>query len=153
MLTDEPLQTPLHRLVVHPEEVMSAVETLNYLAKVTNEEEAQEILGQDYGLTVTYQVVQLYRESLEFMISEWEAGKKITSPAPLVLDRIMPHPNVRYTNPILFLINSMDGSCGDFDPPSCQDNKRVLQGSRPQEQEAMSNLSHSQTLMELWAFS
>lgn len=126
-LTDKPLIVPKHRMAITQEMVASAVEELAELEKITSDSEAVAMIGPDLiGIPVTYQFVQFYKDYLNFIISQWNEGRKLTDPFHiLAIDQILPCPYGRYTKPILLLTNSLDISCGDFFPAILQDNKRV----------------------------
>lgn len=133
MLTDRPLHTPKHRSSITPHEVAQAVEFIPQLEEARTEEEAQDLLGQTFsGTPVTLQMVKFMLNYFRFVVKEWEAGKNLMGPFYLYgIDCINPHPTVRYTKPILILINSLDFSGGDFFPAIFQDNKRAkIFGSR-----------------------
>jgi PDZ domain/Peptidase family S41 len=133
MLTDSPLITPLHRMAITQEDVANAVEIIPALEMISCDSEAQLILGENlYGLPVTYQMTRFFLDFFNFIVDEWNAGRKLTNPYFLGnLNYLNPHPEARYTKPILVLINSLDISCGDFFPAILQDNKRAtLFGTR-----------------------
>jgi len=132
MLTDRPLATPKHRITITQADVQEAVKDLKKLDKVTNEEEAMKALGETVdGYPVSYEVAQFFRENARFVIEQWKAGARLTSPYFLGIDKIHPHPKGHYTKPILVLINESDYSGGDFFPAILQDNRRAtLMGVR-----------------------
>lgn len=132
-LTNQPLQVPKHRMMINQEMVYDAFESIEELKRIKSDQDAQEMLGMDIdGIPITYQFVQFYIEYLNFIISEWDSGRKLTEPYHIMaIENILPHPAYRYTKPILLLTNSLDISCGDFFPAILQDNKRVtILGSR-----------------------
>jgi C-terminal processing protease CtpA/Prc len=133
MLTDQPLATPRHRMAITPEEVMWAKLDLEFLEQIKTEDEAKWVLGQHLGgYPVTFQMVQFFKEYCRFLMEEWEAGRHVTNPSYLMgVDYINPHPQYRYTKPILLLTNELDFSGGDFFPAILQDNERVrVMGTR-----------------------
>lgn len=133
MLTDEPLATPRHCMSVTQEDVFGALDAQQHLERVQSDDDARKILGETLeGYPIDYQVSRFMLDFFRFVVEEWNAGHAITSPCYLYgVDFVNPHPDVRYTKPILFLINSLDISGGDFLPAILQDNKRVtLFGSR-----------------------
>jgi C-terminal processing protease CtpA/Prc len=134
MLTDKPMQTPLNRLKLTQEDVAMALYFLEGLGGIENDEEAIQAFGGEVyeGIPVNYQLVQYLVYYFEFIIREWNQGKTLTDPIYLTIyDKIPPNPKATYSKPILFLINELDMSCGDFAPAILQDNKRVtLFGSR-----------------------
>lgn len=127
MLTDQPLSTPRHRMKISYEDVAMAVDFLPELEEIRSDAEAQETLGETIGgYPVSYQFVCFIVDYFRFTISEWYAGRTLTTPHHLYgVDHINPHPYYRYTKPILMLTNELDFSGGDFVPAILQDNKRV----------------------------
>jgi PDZ domain/Peptidase family S41 len=127
MLTNDPLQTPKHRMTITHADIAHAVSAIPILEGINSDVEAQALLGgKFFGMTVTHQMTQFLLNYLQFILSEWNEGRTLTNPYFLYsIDHINPHPRVRYTKPILLLINSLDMSCGDFFPAILQDNKRV----------------------------
>jgi C-terminal processing protease CtpA/Prc len=126
MLTDKPMLTPKHRMIITQADVADALETLKSLEKVANEEEAKKVLGATIGgYPVSYQLSQFFKEYMQFIVEQWNQGVHLSSPFYLGIDKIMPHPDGRYTKPILVLINEFDFSGGDFFPAILQDNQRA----------------------------
>jgi C-terminal processing protease CtpA/Prc len=80
------------------------------------------------GLSVNYENIVLWRDSINFILTQWKEGKVFTDPNRLLKgwDCIHPHPKVRYTKPIVLLINGLAGSCGDIFPAIMQDNQRAI---------------------------
>lgn len=134
MLTDQPLLTPKQRMKVSQADVDRALTMLEILEEIEDDESAQEFLegGNLFGYPVSYQLIVALRHHFQFTVDEWNKGKSLTDPYALFgIDHINPHPTARYTKPILFLVNQLDFSCGDFVPAILQDSKRVtLLGSR-----------------------
>lgn len=133
MLTDRPLFTPRHRTSITSYEVSQAVEYIPKLEAAETEEEAQELLGKTFsGTPVTLQMIKFMLGYFRFVVSEWEAGRTLMNPFYLYgIDCVNPHPEVRYTKPILILVNCLDFSGGDFFPAIFQDNARAkIFGSR-----------------------
>lgn len=128
MLTDTPLSTPLNRIAITQEDVYNAVELIPEFENVTSDADAQSLLGETlFGLPVTYQMTRFFLNFFHFIEEEWNAGHQLTAPYFLAsLNHINPHPQARYTKPILILINSLDISCGDIFPAIFQDNRRAL---------------------------
>lgn len=126
LLTDKSLSTPKHRMMINYTDVSAAVELSTLLEKVKNDTQALKVIQHLGGSPVTYQSAQFMLEYCRFIISQWKAGKRLTDPFYLFgLDHINPNPDVRYTKPILLLINQLDFSCGDFFPAILQDNHRA----------------------------
>lgn len=132
MLTDKPMLTPKHRMIITQADVAMALQSLKSYEKITNEEEAKKVLGATIGgYPVSYQLVQFFKEYMQFTVDQWNQGVNLSSPFYLGIDKIMPHPDGRYTKPILVLINEFDFSGGDFFPAILQDNRRAtLMGVR-----------------------
>lgn len=127
LLTDRPLKTPKHCMALTQEEVMIATSLYIALSDVEETASAQEVLGKTVGgYPVTYEFAKKTQECAELVITEWELGHLITKPTFLLgVDDIQPYPYERYTKPILFLINSLDFSGGDFLPLIMKENRRA----------------------------
>lgn len=129
MLTEKPLYSPKERIAITQEEVQHAIEALEYFDWVTDDEDAQMFFGGRQtlmGLPVNYQFVRFFVEYCHFIIDQWNEGNMLTEPTHWIgVDQINPHPRVRYTKPILLLVNHLDFSGGDYFPAVLQDNKRV----------------------------
>lgn len=133
MLTDKPLDVPLHRIALTQNEVIDAIESLDTFQNLKSDSQAQSILGTDLdGFPVTVSLAKGFRDYLNFEVDEWNKGHLLTDPVALFgLKTIKPDPSAKYTKPLLVLINELDFSCGDFLPAILQDNKRgVLMGAR-----------------------
>jgi hypothetical protein len=128
MLTQNALSTPKHRRKITQKDVAYALKELRGLELIQSDAEAQEFFGKTFfGTLVTHQFVQFYINYCRFIIEEWKAGRSYTNPFYICsIDQINPHPTIRYTKPILLLINELDISCGDFFPAIMQDNKRAV---------------------------
>jgi C-terminal processing protease CtpA/Prc len=127
MLTDKALHTPKHKMAITYSEVQEAIDITKQLKDVTDNESAVKEMGSDLsGYPVSYQVVTMIRNFADFILAEWKAGKKLSSPYYIWgVDKINPNVKVQYTKPILVLTNELDFSGGDFFPAIMQDNKRV----------------------------
>lgn len=133
MLSDQPLATPRHRLMLNQETVFQTKRLLMWLQLAQTEEEAEWLFGHSLlGYPVTLQLVRFCEEYCRFIIREWEDGRYLTEPMWMFcVDHINPHPQVQYTHPILVLINELDFSGGDFFPCIMQDNDRAtIMGTR-----------------------
>jgi hypothetical protein len=133
MLTDKPLVTPLHRMAITQSDVASAVTSIATLSKITNDEDAKkEMPASEWdGYPVSYELAQFSLNYARFIVSEWNAGRKLTSPYWIGGVNHINAAATHYTKPILLLINHLDYSGGDFFPTIMQDNKRVtILGSR-----------------------
>lgn len=61
------------------------------------------------------------------ILNQWTSGNQITSSIPLFgFTEIQPHPEVRYTKPIIVMVNEKCYSCGDLFPVILQENKRAV---------------------------
>jgi hypothetical protein len=127
MLTDTSLKTPRHRMALSFSELKEAADTLAQLAHVKNDQDAMNVFGKRVGgYPVTYEFVRMVQEYCHFLLAEARSGKSLSEPFHLWgADHINPHPEARYTKPILLLTNELDFSGGDFFPATLQDNKRV----------------------------
>jgi len=127
MLTDKPIQAPLHQVKLTPEEIYLATMLKKDLANVKTDEEAISILGGHIaGYPVTYQLVLMLRNWADMMIEDWGNGQILSRPLPLYgIDKINPSPFARYTKPIIMLINELDFSCADIVPAIMQDSGRA----------------------------
>lgn len=133
MVTDKPLKVPTQRISITQKEVVGALEFIPMLASIESDKDAEMILGETLeGLVVDHHLAKQFLSYFQFEVAEWNAGRTFTAPvAVFCIDEILPHPEVRYTKPILVLINELDFSCGDFFPAILQDNKRAtLFGAR-----------------------
>jgi len=137
MLSPEALKTPKHRIKINQEEVFSSLQNVemidNLLSTLGNG--ALQALLKALGIDepgINYQRLLFLKHFYQFLIDEWNEGRSLTNPIFIDgVDIINPHPINHYTMPILFLINELDFSGGDFMPAILQDNKRVvLFGSR-----------------------
>lgn len=133
MLTDKPLVTPKEHMLLSQYELMDAFMILDALDWVQSAEDAKNLFGETFfGNPVTYQMILFIREYCRFLQDQWIQGKYYTDLTHIFgIDHVNPHPKVRFTKPIVMLINGLDFSCGDFFPAIMQDNKRVtLLGTR-----------------------
>ncbi len=127
MLTDKPLSTPKHRLMITQEDVFEALADIDQLSHVHSDSEAEAFFGEEvFGYPVTYQFARFALDFSRFIVEEWNAGRKFTNPTYLSgVDQINPHPYINYTKPLLVLVNEGDFSGGDFFAAILQDNKRA----------------------------
>lgn len=128
MLTDQPLYTPRHRSSISPQEISVAVKHISAIESANTEEDAQKLLGETFaGTPVTFQMIKFLLNYFRFIISEWDAGRTLTTPFYLYgIDCINPHPTIRYTKPLIILVNHLSFSGGDILPAIFQDNKRAI---------------------------
>lgn len=127
MLTDKALHTPQHKMAITYSEVQEALDITKQLKDVKDNESAVKEMGSELsGYPVSYQVVTMIRNFSDFILAEWKAGKKLSSPYYIWgVDKINPNAKIQYTKPIVILTNELDFSGGDFFPAIMQDNKRV----------------------------
>ncbi|MFI5344212.1 MAG: protease-like activity factor CPAF [Chlamydiales bacterium] len=126
LLTPYPLLTPKHQVAINQKEVMEAVEEmdeLQFYLSLNEEDKSAATHNKILGNVLGY---------YQFIIDEWNAGHVLTQPTHIGgVEAIQPHPYIRYTKPILMLINELDFSAGDFAPAILHDNQRaVLMGAR-----------------------
>lgn len=128
MLTDKPLTTPKHHIALTQDNIHLAMTILRASDYVSDDASAQVVFGENFGgYAVNYKFAKLVFAHCHFLIDEWNKGALVTSPTHLIgVNDIEPHPKTRYTKPILFLINALDFSGGDFLPAILQDNGRAL---------------------------
>jgi hypothetical protein len=133
MLADQPLMTPKHRMSITQADVSDALTQIEALSKITNDADAQKAMDpkDNDGYPVSYEFAQFSLNYARFIVSEWNAGRKLTNPYFIGgVDHINPAAS-HYTKPILLLTNHLDFSGGDFFPAIMQDNKRVtIMGTR-----------------------
>lgn len=129
LLTDKALSAPKHYISINQKDIADSISNLEKLNKVTNREELKKFFGDAEtvsGYPLTMNFLGFMKAFYQFKINEWNAGKTLTSPYYLYgVDKINPHPETRYTKPILLLVNELDFSGGDFFPAIMQDNKRA----------------------------
>jgi hypothetical protein len=127
MLTDQPLATPRHRMAINQSDVSQALASIAKLKTVQNDDDAKKALNPADldGYPASYEFARFQLANSEFIVSEWNAGRKLTNPYWVGgVDHINPGAT-HYSKPILLLINHLDFSGGDFFPTIMQDNKRV----------------------------
>jgi len=132
-LSDQPLVAPKHRLRLSQDLLMDVVMAQRELSEIKDDDEARAVMGDSWqGYPMSYQTVQFFLSFCKFMRSQWDEGKVLSDPYHFYgVDAIHPHPAVRYTKPILVLINELDFSGGDFFPAILQDNGRAtIMGTR-----------------------
>lgn len=129
MLTDYPLVTPKHRMVLTQDEVSAAVDWRDLLDDVEDDRQAQLVLGDDMeGYHVDMAAVRHLLSFSDKVLSSWASGNiHLSEPIALLgIEEVQPHPTVRYTKPICILTNEEDFSCGDLFPAIMKDNNRAL---------------------------
>jgi hypothetical protein len=125
MLTDQPLQTPLHRMSITQAEVLEARNLINELKNIKNDDDARKLSIDMHGYPVSYELIQFILSYSHMIVSEWQAGHTLTKPYWISgINHINPN-RTHYTHPILLLTNHLDFSGGDFFPTILKDNQRV----------------------------
>ena len=121
MLTDQPLELPLERITITQQDVSEALDILDspeeYLEAWEQGMAGYSISKEDSSALIAY---------FKNIIQEWNSGRIFTAPLYYYgISSVKPHPEVRYTKPILVLVNALDFSCADFFPAILQDNGRA----------------------------
>src|SRR6185312_563265 len=133
MLAKQPLATPRHRMSITQADVSDALTQIDGLSAIQNDADAQKVMSpkDNDGYPVSYEFAQFSLNYARFVVSEWNAGRKLTNPYWIGgVDHINPAAS-HYTKPILLLTNHLDFSGGDFFPAIMQDNQRVtIMGTR-----------------------
>ncbi|MDD5628506.1 MAG: protease-like activity factor CPAF, partial [Elusimicrobia bacterium] len=142
-LTDKPLKTPHHRLIIGESNANWAADLLLKVMQGAKDagakkaapkksaaaDEEEDEASAD-GYPVTQKFMMLFVRFAQFVLKQFDAGKRFTDLTWVNgVDDIDPAPKAgeRYTKPILLLTNELDFSGGDFLPAILQDNKRVTQ--------------------------
>ncbi len=127
VLTDSTLYTPLHHVKLYPDFIKDAVSLYAKIKDVNTDADAKKVLGEDQdGYPISMQSVNYIRQWVQFILEEWKSGKTLTSPNYFyAVDKINANADVKFTKPILVLVNELDFSGGDFFPTILQDNKRA----------------------------
>ncbi|MBI5244213.1 MAG: protease-like activity factor CPAF [Elusimicrobia bacterium] len=132
MLSDKPLDTPRHRLIIDESDAYWAASILQQTAAEGMKKAFTEEMGEEMaGFKPTRSVQESVIEYARFILAELKAGRRFTEFVHLFgIDSITPG-RVRYAKPILLLINELDFSCADFFPAILRDNGRAkLLGAR-----------------------
>lgn len=125
LLTDTPMPLFTDREMLIQKDVHGAMQSLEWMAledlfSFLHQEET--LWGYTYSDSVKAGLVKYYNQIIE----SWNSGKTLTDELYLYgIEKIQPHPRVRYTKPILLLINELDFSCADFFPAVLQDSQRA----------------------------
>jgi hypothetical protein len=112
---------------INQADVAGAIKVMDQLKDVKTDDDVKKIISGDelQGYPASYEFAQFYLNYSRFIVNEWNAGRKLTNPYFLMgVDHINPAP-VHYSKPILFMVNQLDFSGGDFFPAIMQDNKRA----------------------------
>lgn len=116
LLSSAPLPTPKHQVAINQKEVMEAIDNIDEL-------QLYQFLDENTESLSAKQMLDYYK----FIIDEWQKGHFLTDSTHLGgVDYVQPHARIRYTKPILMLINELDFSAGDFMPAILQDSGRAI---------------------------
>ncbi|MFA6316635.1 MAG: protease-like activity factor CPAF, partial [Elusimicrobiota bacterium] len=129
MMTDKPMAVPKHRVLISEEDAFLAGQILDQAAAQGEDSMEGEIEGMEsMGLMMMLgKGADPVVEYAKFILSELQAGRRFTSPTSLFgMSTVDPHPQVRYTKPMVVLVNELDFSGGDFLPAILQDNGRAV---------------------------
>lgn len=129
MLTNKPLETPRHRMILTQDEVHAALHWLDLLEGVDTDREAVAALGETMeGYPIDIMAAGYIQSFSEQVLNCWNSGNiNLTTPIPLLgFSHVQPHPRVQYTHPICTIINEEDFSCGDLFPSILKDNGRAI---------------------------
>jgi hypothetical protein len=123
MLTSKPLLTPQHRLIIDESDAYWAAGVIQQAMSQGMKKAFMEEMGAEMGgYKPSKSTMESVLEYARFILSELKAGRRFTKLVSLFgIDEIAPA-KVRYTKPIMVLINELDFSCGDFFPAILQDN-------------------------------
>ena len=142
-LTDKPLATPRHRMIIGENDAQQSADTLLQFARQSKmSPEAKEKAkakakrkkseGDEEstasGYPITGKFIALMLRSASYILKQFTAGNRYTGLTHIGgVDDIDPAPKAeeRYTKPILLLTNALDFSGGDFFPAIMQDSKRA----------------------------
>ena len=127
MLTDKELEVPMHRIMITQEDVYHASKRNMMLESIKTDRSARKKLGDTIeGVIVNLKIAQGLQKSHQFIIDQWNLGNLYTDYCYLYgIEKIVPHPEVNYTKPIIILTNELDFSAADFFPAIMQDNGRA----------------------------
>lgn len=129
-LSDEIMFVPKHRFAFNSAIVNESL-AITQMWDILKYFGDSEFSGTMQGMPLNNQVLLSWVNFAEAVIDQWNEGRRLTEPLPMVVDSIHPNSEAHYTKPILLLVNSLDFSGGDFFPAILQDNKRaVIFGTR-----------------------
>lgn len=127
-LTNKPLTTAKHHLTLTQGDFLEANQAVEQLSAAKTLADVQKILGKEingYPVDMTLAAQMLAYNA--FIVKQWNSGNTFTDVTPLFgVTAIPPAPYLKYTKPIIVLVNGLDFSCGDFFPALLQDNQRAL---------------------------
>lgn len=127
LFTDKPLVCPKQVETLIQQDLFlyaSVSEILDGMLEEVDEEESKD---QTIGpLPCSKKMLQECKGYTQEIFKTWAAGKRITAPLHLFgFSEIEPHPEGRFTKPLLVLVNELDFSCADLLPAILQDNQRA----------------------------
>lgn len=126
-LSQEPLKLFSQRALITQQDVLEAMQVINFIDVVKLYNIDMEIIAQFFdGLEINAEVLNKIQSGYQKIVDEWDASRFLTDDFYLYgLDTITPSSSCSYTKPILVLTNELDFSCADFFPSILQDNKRA----------------------------
>ena len=126
-LTDQPLEPLPHQIMISNKMAFDSAQRLVAAPWIRDEETAKNYIDANFpGLAAGFVGLQSVLNNDRFIISELKAGRRLTHPTYLWgVNRIVPHPTLRYTKPLLVIVDELDFSAGDFFPAILQDNHRA----------------------------
>lgn len=128
MLTDKPMEIPKHRLMIDESDAALATQILQQASDPGIQKEMEDVLHELMAGFAPDQksTIDAFVSYAKFVLSELAAGRRLTNPTNIFgVKRVEPSQVVRYTKPIVVLINELDFSAADFFAAIMQDNKRA----------------------------
>ncbi len=127
MLTDLPLDVLRHDVCLNEADVYLSYKQWAVFDGIQSDEKAKATLGRAFeGYPVSSSFVAAMQERNRLLIQEWQKGQMFIPGFLYGISSITPHPQIRFSKPILCLIDPLDMSCGDFFPAILQDNQRAI---------------------------
>lgn len=131
-LIAQPLVNLMNSLILDESIIEDFREVLSELQFVLDsaetDDEIQDLLGglECSGLPMTLDFARALVREARFCIEEWDSGYTCSRFEPLRgMDKIYPHPTIRYTKPLYILIDEKCASCADIFPALMKDNNRA----------------------------
>jgi len=128
-LTDKPMEVPSQKEILIQKNVFESALMLDLFGETLQEnfeEPNWNYLTNLDGYHVDADDFQRMVNYFVQVINAWEVGKTLTDPLYIYgIERIKPHPKVRFKKPILLIINELGFSCSDFFAAVLQDNRRA----------------------------
>lgn len=135
-LIQQPFVAPKERITITQEDVLMAMEILDYIDFVLDVpfllDSYIEDLSKEDGFDYEKENIETMLEYSYFILDQWNRGKILTDPIHQpTIKTIKPNKNIVYTKPLYVLVNGLSISCGDFFPAVLQDAGRAtIIGSR-----------------------